>query len=516
MKKLLLLLTLTTGVTLTSLVGWAQTPNPQNNPTAVPGSTLLIDVDAKAPLLGLDYSPDGKRIVVCGLGRDITVYDLATHAPVLTLKGHSDDVVAVKYSPNGRFIASGGVDRALILWDALTGELLRKNTDHSDYVRDVAFSPDSKLLATAGWDGQSLVFDTFSGTRVAAIKEPKLSDAAAPAASYVPNKTTQGRSNAITSVCFNASGTELMTASGDRSIRIWNTRDWSQKSILNGHTDEVWDARYSPNGRFAVSGAWDNTARVWDLRTQTCTQVLAAHVSDVWATAFSPDGQLIATGGGDRKVKIWDAVTGLLVADLSGELHTAEIENLVFSPNSRQLASVSRDAHLKVWRIPGTVDRIGAYARYQYEKWARKGEFEKTADFQARTARKLEQVAIFQQQGLGQMLAAYANTGEWTGFALKEYNADTETYAVASTAFPTVSYRVKVGPKEAEAFRTSFDKATYGAPTFAYAEGNIVLDNVSAGVSVSGSQRQYPIVRQPGVAPVTAPGARAAATSPRP
>lgn len=454
-------------------------------------SPLVADIKTKSPLLGVDFSPDGKRVVACGLGRDILVYDIATRQPVLTLKGHADDVVSVKYSPNGRYIASGGVDHALILWDALTGELIRKNTDHTDYVRDVTFSPNSKLLASAGWDGQALVFDTFSGQRLATLKNPKPSEAAGPAAAYDRTKTTQGRTNNVTSVAFNPDGTELLTASGDHTLRIWNTETWQQKALLVGHTDEVWDARYAPNGQFAVSGAWDNTARVWDLRTNRVARVLSAHVSDVWATTFSPDGQLIATGGGDRKVKIWDAVTGLQICDISGDLHTAEVENLAFSADGRLLASVSRDGTLKLWQVPTTSTRIGAYARYNYEKWARKGEFEKTADFDERTAHKVEKVQEFQKECQALMLANYGNTANWKSLTIKDYNADKEQYTVASAAFPARTYHVKVSPKEAELFRTNFATATYGVPTFSLADGDIVLDNVS----VSNATRQYTITR---------------------
>ena len=162
MKKLLFLLLIWCAGALYSPVAIAEDPG--TNPA------LIKSIQTPAALLGVDYSPDGKRVVAGGLGRDIVVYDVETAKPVLILKGHTDDVVTVKYSPNGRYIASGGVDRALILWDALTGELLRKNTDHTDYVRDVAFSPDSKLLVSAGWDGQALVFNTLSGQRMASLK----------------------------------------------------------------------------------------------------------------------------------------------------------------------------------------------------------------------------------------------------------------------------------------------------------------------------------------------------------
>ncbi|GAA4006421.1 hypothetical protein GCM10022408_17750 [Hymenobacter fastidiosus] len=470
----------------------AQAQTPASAPAA--SAWLQGDIKTKAALLGVDYSPDGKRIVTCGLGRDIVVYDVATRQPALTLKGHTDDVVCVKFSPNGRYIASGGVDHALILWDAITGELLRKNTDHTDYVRDVAFSPDSKRLASAGWDGQALVVDTFSGQRLASLKAPEAADAPPVPTAYDRAKTAKGRTNNVTSVAFSPDGSEVLTANGDHALRIWNTVTWEPKMVLSGHTDEVWDARYSPNGKYVVSGAWDNTARLWDLKVQRTVRVFPAHVSDVWATCFSPDGQLIATGGGDRKVRVWDMVTGMLVQDLSGELHTAEVENLAFSPDGTSLASVSRDGTLKIWQVPGTAIRIGSYAQYNFDKWSRKGEFEKTADFEARMARKAEQMKLFQEEGLALLLKSYGNAADWSNFTLKEYNADTEYYTLGSALFPTLSYRVKAAPREAEQFRSSFSRVTYGPPSFVYADAVIQLDKVSATViGSSGPPRQYTI-----------------------
>ncbi len=457
------------------------TPRPAN---PVPAQ----DIQTKAALLGVDYSPDGKRLVTAGLGRDIVVYDVQTRQPVLTLKGHTDDVVAVKYSPNGRYIASGGVDKALILWDALTGEVLRKNTDHTDYVRDVAFSPNSKMLASAGWDGQALVFDTFSGQRLATLGTPNRP--AGLTTTYDKTKTAKGRTTNMTSVAFNPSGTELLTASGDHTLRGFDTQTWQQKFILNGHTDEVWDARYSPNGMFVVSGAWDNTARMWDLRTLKPTYTIPAHVSDVWGTAFSPDGQLIATCGGDRKVRLWDVATGLLVRDVSGELHTAEVENVCFSPDGRNLASVSRDGSCKVWNVPGTEIRLDAYSAANMEKWARKGEFEKTDDFQKRIAKRTEREAAFRQEGREKMMTAYGNTANWQSFTMIGYNADTELFTVFSPLFGT-PFHIKVNPKEAEQFRNSFADAKFGAPQFEFQNGSVMLKQAPVTVDAAGSTRTY-------------------------
>ena len=445
------------------------------------------DIQTSAALLGVDYSPDGKRIVTCGLGRDIVVYDVESGKPMLTLKGHTDDVVAVKYSPNGRYIASGGVDKALILWDALTGELLRKNTDHTDYVRDVAFSPNSKLLASAGWDGQALVFDALGGQRLATLGVAR---AAAPVATYDKGKMAKGRSTNMTSVTFNPDGTELLTANGDHSLRVWDTGTWQQKFALSGHTDEVWDARYAPNGQYVVSGAWDNTARVWDLKTQKVLYTIPAHVSDVWGTAFSPDGQLIATCGGDRKVRVWDMATGLLVQDVSGDLHTAEVENVVFSPDGRHLVSVSRDGSAKFWRVPDTNDRVSAYTKENMVRWARKSEFEKTDDYQKRIARQDEKLREFQQEGRAKMLATYGNTANWQSFRLSDYDADTEYFTLFSPLFAQ-PYRLKVPPREAEAFRSAFGTIKYGSPAFEYQGDAIVLRGATVSTAVGSSTRTY-------------------------
>ncbi len=460
-----------------------------------PAAAPVQDIQTKAALLGLDYSPDGSRVVTCGLGRDIVVFDIESGKPALVLKGHTDDVVAVKYSPNGRYIASGGVDKALILWDALTGEILRKNTEHTDYVRDVAFSPNSKILASAGWDGLSLVFDTFSGQRLATLGTPnKPGGASSAVQTYDKNKTTKGRTTNMTSVAFNPSGTELLTASGDHTLRTYDTRTWQQKFVLNGHTDEIWDARYSPNGQYVVSGAWDNTARVWDLKTQQPVYTIPAHVSDVWGTAFSPDGQLIATCGGDRKVRLWDMTTGLLVQDVSGELHTAEVENVAFSPDGRFLASVSRDGSCKIWAVPGTEARLAAYTAYNLEKWGRKSEFEKSDDYARRMAKRADREAEYRAEGREKMTAAYGNTANWQSFTLGDYNADSEFFALSSPLF-TLPYRVKVSPKDAAKFRDNFGRLTYGVPQFEVQEGTILLKQAAVSEAVDGEVKTYAIVR---------------------
>ncbi len=477
-------------ITLLGALAGAPSPPPPVALLHPQESRLVREITTTSALLGVDYSPDGTRIATCGLGRDVVLWDVATGNAIRTLKGHTDDVVTVRYSPNGRYLASGSVDKSLIIWDALTGDILRRTTDHTDYVRDVAFSPDSKLVASAGWDGFSYVWETFSGLRVAAMGAK-----VGAVGTYDKNRTAKGRSANMTSVAFSPDGTELLTASGDHSVRGYDTRNWQQKYQLVGHTDEVWDARYAPNGRFVVSGAWDNTCRVWDVRTRQNTYTLPAHVSDVWATTFSPDGQLIATGGGDRKVKIWEMATGQLVEELDGEAHKAEVENLAFSPDGQTLATVSRDGSLKIWRVPTLADRTWAYVKPLMAKWEKKGEFEKTADYDQRMKNRLKKPVEFRQEFRTKMLASYDRTADWQHFALGAYNADKEEYVVTTPCF-SGTYMLQVAPLDAAAVREAFDQATYRNPAFELdAEERVTLKTAEVMVKTGAAPRAFTLHR---------------------
>jgi WD40 repeat protein/transcriptional regulator with XRE-family HTH domain len=62
---------------------------------------------------------------------------------------------------------------------------------------------------------------------------------------------------------------------------------------------------------------------------------------------YSPDGKRVATASADKTAKIWDAVTGQLLLTLKG--HTDEVWGLAFSPDGQRLATSSSDQTAKVW-----------------------------------------------------------------------------------------------------------------------------------------------------------------------
>jgi WD40 repeat protein len=76
------------------------------------------------------FSPDLERVAVIDHEREIRVIDLKTGLDLITLRGHSKDVLDVQFSPDNRTILTASNDQTARIWDAKTGrELLRLRGD---------------------------------------------------------------------------------------------------------------------------------------------------------------------------------------------------------------------------------------------------------------------------------------------------------------------------------------------------------------------------------------------------
>ena len=77
----------------------------------------------------------------------------------------------------------------------------------------------------------------------------------------------KGHDGAVTSAAFSPDGQRVVTASADKTARIWNTTTGALLTELKGHGDWVESAAFSPDGGRIVTASDDSTARVWDIST---------------------------------------------------------------------------------------------------------------------------------------------------------------------------------------------------------------------------------------------------------
>ena len=78
---------------------------------------------------------------------------------------------------------------------------------------------------------------------------------------------------------------------------------------LKGHTPApplgVTFAAFSPDGKQIVTASMDKTARIWDIESGTELRKLEGHTGNIQSVAFSPDGKRIVTASRDNTARIW-------------------------------------------------------------------------------------------------------------------------------------------------------------------------------------------------------------------
>ncbi|KAI1862343.1 uncharacterized protein JN550_010205 [Neoarthrinium moseri] len=278
-----------------------------------------------------------------------------------TLQSHREPITCVAFHPIFSSLASGSEDYTIKIWDWELGELERTIKGHTKAVLDVDFG---------GPRGGTLLASCSSDLTI------KLWD---PADEYKNIRTLPGHDHSVSAVRFIPSGAAgapsssnlLVSASRDKTLRIWDVSTGYCVKTIRGHADWVRDVCPSIDGRFLLSTGNDQTARLWDISVaqpeskltlighehvvECCTlapssayQHLASLAGLKKPPPASSSAEFMATGSRDKKIRIWDA-RGTCIKVLSG--HDNWVRALVFHPGGKYLLSVSDDKTLRCWDL---------------------------------------------------------------------------------------------------------------------------------------------------------------------
>jgi RNA polymerase sigma factor (sigma-70 family) len=261
----------------------------------------------------LHFLPGDKSLAFCSWCEEsVRFWDLRRDQEMHTLGGHRGRVQALRYTPDARSLISAAMDDTIRFWDPATGREFGQVLAHRGGAWCLAVAPDGKTVASGSLNDDKVIrfwdTTTHKETRRLEVNE------------------------GVQSLAFSPSGTTL----------------------LCGNT-----------GNFGEATSYD--PRLWDVATGK--EVRRFHVpggSGCPAT-FSPDGKYLACQSG-ASLLVWEAGTGRWVRQIplgKKPVFPLSVTAVAFSPDSRTLVSVERDATLqnpvsavRFWELASAKERL--------------------------------------------------------------------------------------------------------------------------------------------------------------
>nr|MDJ0975321.1 WD40 repeat domain-containing protein [Planctomycetota bacterium] len=292
-----------------------------------------------------EYAPDG-RIYVAG-GVLLRVFDGTTHQEVRNWFGHRSSVHTIRFSADGAYAASGDYAGEVLIWDVAEDRLLHRiqAVRNEGYrAARVAFAADGTVLFTGGTDGVLRKWSVATGELVAeqVVYEGWLS-----------------------SLVAHEDGGLLVVGDHDGLIRLFDPASLRVQRELAGHKGIATDLAFLPGTRRLVSASWDRTVRIWDTETGETVRTFRALTADsagmadaYLAVTFLPDATRIAAGSADGSAKLWDVGSGRLVATLRGG--QGWMRGARFSPDGERLVTVEGRGIIRRWETRPFRDRLDA------------------------------------------------------------------------------------------------------------------------------------------------------------
>ncbi|HWG44626.1 MAG TPA: WD40 repeat domain-containing protein [Gemmataceae bacterium] len=245
------------------------------------------------------FAPNGRTVAWCDrpnvqqgdLRWQIVTYELDGNVGAVFPTAEDDyhDDFKVCYSPDGRLLAAAGPN--VYLWDATTREQLTRWGDET-VSGCLTFSPDGQTLA---------VGHSHRSARTGRLRHE--------AVVYDPEtRNVHGlwpSTRRIKNLAFAANGRTLAAACGNY-LTVWETPAEKPVFECKGGSRHFQGIAFTPDGQFLAATHNDKTVRMWSTRDWTERAAFDWGIGEVVCIAFAPDGMRAAAGGRSGCIVVWD------------------------------------------------------------------------------------------------------------------------------------------------------------------------------------------------------------------
>ncbi|OXA52969.1 actin-interacting protein 1 [Folsomia candida] len=269
----------------------------------------------------------GEHAITVSLSGFITYLDINNPAkPLRIIKGHNKPITVMCLNDDRTKIFTGSHDGFVTYWDAKTGVNDRiSGTGHGNQINGMKIV--GNILYTCGIDDNLRLADlgTFAYTNVNDVKlgsQPRGMD-------------ISGNKVIIATV------KELLILEDGKKVGSCSTQYEPSSLSIN-----------PVSGDIAVGGSMDNKTHIYMLTgTSFSTKAEMDHLGPVTDVSYSPDGNYLAASDGHRKVMLYSTSTYELAHSKEWGFHSAKVNCVAWSPDSKLVASGSLDCTVIVWSV---------------------------------------------------------------------------------------------------------------------------------------------------------------------
>ena len=211
---------------------------------------------------------------------------------------------------------------------------------HMTLIRSIAFTPDGRQLVSASDDKTIRVWDLASGKTVRTIRGESAPGDAGKV--YAMALSPDGK--------WLAAGGLLVTRRGIRSrhaIRLYEFASGKLVALLKGHRGVLQNLAFSPDGRKLISGSGrQHRHHLGMSERRVVLHRLEGHKAEIYAVAFSPDGSRAVTGSFDHDLRLWRVADGKEIAHMTG--HGDKVRSVAVAPDGT-IASGDWSGEIRLW-----------------------------------------------------------------------------------------------------------------------------------------------------------------------
>ncbi|MFO1146702.1 MAG: hypothetical protein U1E33_09255, partial [Rhodospirillales bacterium] len=267
-------------------------------------------------------SPDGSHVATGSFGSGAPVlwrpfggpdFPGPEQEPVPWQAAHKYGITSIAFDATGRRLVTTSFDGTAAVWRGADGRLLQAFSHGGVPLLSARFSRDGRRLATGALDGSVRIWAIGPETPRPPCpgKQPCFVERWA---EKVPLLTLD-HPDMVTSLAFDGSGRQLVTASLDGAARVWSTASGALVRRLQGPAEVAGryvSASISPDGGIVLATFMQRLAHFWPLQTAAGLPMVRKLPARPVAIATDAGVARVAVAA-DTGVEVSDAATGALL-----------------------------------------------------------------------------------------------------------------------------------------------------------------------------------------------------------